>query len=487
MINSSVAFRAMRRTPFAVALGATALLTACTPASAPPSAAPSSAAPGVDYTAWEAGRSTPVAEPMYPQRGNAGLDVLHYDLKLAWNPDTRLLKGVATLRIRPTRAANEVKLDFTNYTVETTTLNGTAVAGSVADEKLTVAVPVVADKPVTLQVTYSGKPNPVPMPSKRKDVGPLGLTVTEAGGLRTMQEPFGAFTWYPANDTPSDEALYDIAVTVPGGWAAVASGTPQPGDGYAYRSTVPVASYATTLAVGKYKKETITGPHDLPITLWYEPGPDDALVEPLKKSAKHLEWLEQRFGPYPFPSAGVVLIDATSAMETQQMITLGRQGAAPGKQQQAMVESILVHEYAHHWFGNAVTPAVWSDLWLSEGWATYVQNLWDKEAHKLSEKNLDDYLQKQDGLARKESGAPAKAAADNFAGHCVYVCAAAMLNNLHAELGDDAFFALGRAWVQDQRHTTQTRAAFIAFVNKQTGKDLTGRINDWLDADTTPK
>jgi aminopeptidase N len=424
---------------------------------------------------------------MYPQRGNAGLDVLHYDLKLDWNPTAKVLTGVATLRIRPTRAATALTLDFAGHTVDTTTLDGRSVSATVTGEKLTVAAPLAVDTPVTLRVDYRGTPAGVPMPSKRSDTELLGLRVTEGGGLQTMQEPYGAFTWYPANDIPSDEALYDIAVTVPPGWAAVASGTPQPGDGYFYRSAAPAATYVTTLAVGKYRKETLAGPHGLPITLWYEPGRDDALLKPLRNSGKHLEWLERRFGPYPFPAAGVVLVDSASAMETQEMITMGRSAVPAGKEQQARIESVLVHEYAHHWFGNSVTPAVWSDLWLSEGWATYAQNLWDKEALKLSDQSLVDFLRKQDGVARQDAGAPAKAAADNFAGRCVYVCAAAMLSNLHGELGDDAFFALGRAWVQDRRNTSQNRASFVAFVNKQTGKDLTAKINSWLDSDTTPK
>jgi len=98
------------------------------------------------------------------------------------------------------------------YQVDSVTLDGATVPGAVAKEKLTVSAPVVADEPVTLVVTYHGRPKTTPMPSHRKDTEALGLTVTKEGGLWTMQEPFGAFTWYPANDQPSDEALYDIRV-----------------------------------------------------------------------------------------------------------------------------------------------------------------------------------------------------------------------------------------------------------------------------------
>ena len=117
-----------------------------------------------------------------------------------------------------------------------------------------------------------------------------------------MQEPFGAFTWYTVNDQPSDKALYDIAVTAPPGWAGIASGTPAGRDGntFRYRSTDPVASYMTTLAVGPYRESVTTGPHGLPIHLWYRDS-ERQYLPMLKHSGTFLNWLEQHFGPYPLP------------------------------------------------------------------------------------------------------------------------------------------------------------------------------------------
>jgi aminopeptidase N len=264
--------------PVLVAACAVAVLAGCTDGAgqpqsargagtAPPASSSPSTAP-LDYGQWDAGRSTPVADPIYPKRGNSKVDVLHYGLELAWEPKTRTLTGTATLRVRPTTDATELSLDFMPYTVDEVTVDGAAATGSVAGEKLTVPATVAKDRPVTLRVRYHGKPRTTPMPSDRDDVEPLGLTVTREGGLWTMQEPFGAFTWYPANDQPSDEAMYDLAVTVPAGWSAIASGTPigQQGTTFRYRSADPVASYLTTLAVGHYRKETAKGPHGIPLT-----------------------------------------------------------------------------------------------------------------------------------------------------------------------------------------------------------------------------
>ncbi|SCG40513.1 M1 family metallopeptidase [Micromonospora humi] len=483
-----------RRVPLILLLGPL-LAAGCTTDPAAPAADPSAptttptpTAPAVDYTAWQAGRSTPVADKVYPARGTDAVDVLHYDLAVQWAPPTRTLTGTATLRIRPVRDAPDLTLDFMPYQLDGVTLDGATVTAAVAREKLTVSAPVVADRPVTLVVRYHGRPRSTPMPSHRKDVEDLGLTVTKEGGLWTMQEPFGAFTWYPANDQPADEALYDIRVTVPAGWTAIAGGTPAgvSGTTFTYRSTDPVATYLTTLAVGKYQKLTAKGPRGVPLTYWYRKGVDDKLVPYLKKSPQYLAWLEKKFGPYPFPSGGVVVVDSASGMETQQMITMGGK-IENTRDRRDRWGSDLLHEYAHQWFGNSVTPTSWTDLWLNEGWAKYAQDLHTQETLKLSAASLDRYLREGDAVLRKKLGPPGRPDPKRFAEGNVYLCPAAMLREIHRQVGDKTFFALARAWVQEQRNTQQDRASFIAFLNERTGRDFTKLVNAWLDSKTTPK
>ena len=480
----------MRPTPLLACL--LLVLAGCTsvrPAARPATTPPARAAPAVDYSAWAAGRSSPVADPLYPQHGNPGLDVLHYGLELAWAPTSQTLTGAATLRIRPTVDAAALKLDFKPYSLDGVTLDGVTAAATVTGEKLTVPVAVSADKPVTLVVRYHGKPATTPMPSHRGDAEPLGLTITKDNGLWTMQEPFGAYTWFPANDQPSDKALFDIAVTVPAGWSAIASGTPagRSGNTFTYRATDPAATYLTTLAVGRYSELTAKGPRGVPLTYWYRPGVDDKLVPTLKRSPKYLEFLEQRFGPYPFPSGGIVIVDSESGMETQQMITMGGRIGKWNDDVEAGFDEDLLHEYAHQWFGDSITPTTWTDLWLSEGWAMYVQFLYEQSLVKYSDKALESFLRESDAALRKKLGPPGSPKAANFAESNVYICPATMLKELNDALGDTKFFALGRAWVQTQKNTQQDRASFIAFVNKQTGRDFTKLITNWLDSKTTPK
>ncbi|MEU8655999.1 M1 family metallopeptidase [Actinoplanes philippinensis] len=479
----------MRRTSTVAALAATLLITGCTKADDDRPAPVSSAAdePKIDYSSWAAGRSTPVADKLYPEKGNPGLDVLHYGLELDWKPDTRVLTGTATLRIRPVADASEIKLDFTGLTVDKVTVDAKPATGTVTKEKLVVPTAVTADRPVTLTVTYHGTPKQVEMPSHRGDASEgIGMRSSKDGVLWTMQEPWGALTWYPVNEHPSDEALYDLAVTVPQGWAAAANGTPGKVDGntYHYASTDPVAAYVTTLAVDRYKKIEQTGPHGLKITNFVVPKSDDRYLSTLKKTPQLIEWLEKRFGPYPFPSAGALMNGSISAMETQQMLSLGREAFKDSELKE--FEAVLVHEYAHQWFGNAVTPTTWTDLWLNEGFATYVQNLYEQELYGFDDAYLEKSLRESDARLRARVGPPGKPTAGTFAESNVYICPAAMLKELNDALGDKKFFALASAWVAKNRNTSQDRASFTAFVNEQTGKDFTKLIDSWLDSPTTP-
>jgi len=437
---------------------------------------------GSAYTTWQAGRSTPVAEPTYPAVGTATLDVLHYGLTLGWAPTTRILTGTATEQIRPTGSAPAFSLDFSKYTLDGVTVDGKTATAAIAGNKLRVSAAITKDRPFTLVVRYHGTPKPTPDPSHRSDAAGLGLTVNKVGDLSTMQEPYGAFTWYPCNDMPSDKALYDVAVTVPRGWSAIASGTPsgRTGDTFSYRSAAPMASYLMTLAAGKYTKLTATGPGGIPMTFWYRKGTKDARFVPVLKDAPNLlAWLEKRLGPLPFPSLGAVMVDSPSAMETQQMVTMGN--GTFGHTTWTDPHGRLLHEFAHQWFGDTVTTSTWQDLWLNESPTTLVQLLWQQSLNHDSDAVLTKELESWTSWARMKYGPAGQVKATDFGEDNSYFPLAQTLREMYLSMGDTAFFTLMRAWVHDHEYTSQDRSSFIAFVNKQTGKNDTSMFTTALD------
>jgi aminopeptidase N len=279
---------------------------------------------------YDAGISTPREDSYYPAHGDPGVDTLHYGLDLTWLRASRTLSGVADIRLRATADAPSFQLDLGDaMRVSRVTVDGARAATSHADDVLVVDAPVVADRRYDVRVVYRGTPRPTHAPTTRGDFQTIGMSVTRDGQLRTMQEPYGAFTWYPVNDQPSDKALYDVRVTAPRGWVGVSNGRLVSQRRTAKQTTTrfhlahPASSYLTTLAVGPYVHRTATGPHGLPLSYWLPRSDAGRYLEALRYLPADLRWLEGRLGRYPFESAGVVVVPGRSAMETQTMVTFG--------------------------------------------------------------------------------------------------------------------------------------------------------------------
>jgi aminopeptidase N len=375
--------------------------------------------------------------------------------------------------------------------VSALTVDGDKTAFSQAKWHLTVDRRLRTDRRVTVDVTYSGTPKQVPGPSEGMDSPPgLGITTDgERGRLWTFQEPYGALTWYPVNDHPSDEALYDIDVTVPHGYSGVASGKFKGREKNTFRWSSgkdPVASYLTTLAVDRFERIDMTGPHRLPITAWLAPGNADWRPA-LKRMPEMLSWLEKHYGRYPFDSAGLVIVGGANAMESQQMVTLSGDldSGSSG-------EALIVHELSHQWFGDSATPRDWRDLWLNEGPATYTEQMWKVDHHVRDLSDILDYWNGHDQKLRDDYGPPgdyySDYYSDYFADNNVYVCTALMLYHLRTKLGGrEALDNLLSDWVSQHANKSVTRRQFVAFVNRETGTDLTDFFDSWLDSDTTPR
>ena len=460
--------------------------------SAVPSHAPdSSQSAAPDSGQWSAGRSHPVADDVYPQYGDPATDVLHYALDVKWDPKATVLTGTATLAIRAAEPTDRFVLDLAAaMSADSVSVDGAPAADVHDGDRLTVPVgkKLPTDGTATVVIAYHGIPRLVPPPMTRPDIKGLGAQVTAGGGVWAQQEPYGAFTWFPCDDQPSDKALYDVTITAPDGWAGVTGGafqgrTESGGNGvYRWHQANPVSTYLVAFAVDQFQEDTATGPHGIALTYWYLPADAETAHKLTAQVPAMISFLEQRFGPYPFPTGGVLFRPEMVGMETQTMITLSTHVPADD----------LLHEFAHQWFGDAVTPTTWSGLWLNEGFAMYSQMLWDAGHPQFGapQSTIDALMQRQalpqDQRLRTSDGPPGHFKPTHFASSNVYYCPALMLNGMRRALGDAAFYQLLNDWVHQHQGTNQDRAAFVAFVNAKTGRDFTAYINAWLDSPTTP-
>lgn len=251
-----------------------------------------------------------------------------------------------------------------------------------------------------------------------------------------------------------------------------------------------MATYLVTLAIGTYTVTTGTGPRGLPLTYAYFPEDAAKALPLLRKSSRQISYFESRFGPYPFSSYGVLSTDVADdqTMETQTMVTMGRGVVTDTSTSypKGLGEAVLAHELAHQWFGDAVTPARWTDMWMNEGWAQYAQALYEADVlgQPLGAK-MEQYRQ-NDRKSRARFGAPGRPVAASMSGPQVYYGPALMLHGLRRQMGDKAFFAMARAWVHDNLGTSRTRADFTSYVTKYAGRDMSAYLAGWLDSNRQP-
>ena len=169
-------------------------------------------------------------------------------------------------------------------------------------------------------------------------------------------------------------------------------------------------------------------------------------------------------------------------METQELITMG----AGRLKDRRDALSVLLHEYAHQWYGDTVTPNNWPDLWLNESFAMFIQIEWMVDQGWSTERSWRRFLRNNDNYFRQKDGPPGDYKPNNFASGCVYLCGALMLFELRDKIGTQAFDDILRNWPQQHHNSNVNRDDYTAWISTQVGKNLEPFLTDWLMSPTTP-
>ncbi|MDN5894804.1 MAG: M1 family metallopeptidase [Nocardioides sp.] len=436
--------------------------------------------------AFKAALSEPVEDSVYPNVGDPSVDALHYGLDLEWDPESSILTGNAEIAFRATSTQEQFQLDLGKpLEVEAVTVDGNEVDYVHSGKDLVVKSPVQMDRRYVAVIDYAGTPEPAKAPTTRSDFTDIGFTITEDGEVWTMQEPYGAFTWYPVNDQPADKALYDFTITTPEPLIGVANGTlvDRTDDDDQTVTTwhldSPASSYLTTLAIGEYERTTEKSRSGVPLSYW-TPVDDPQAKQALRYTPVAMDWLEDKLGPYPYDSLGSVVVPSESAMETQTMITYGNT-------EYALSPETVVHEMAHHWYGDTVSPSDWSDVWMNEGMAMYLQGAFAaQQSHRTVDKVMEEYAVVERS-SRRIDGPPADYDPRTFGQNNIYYGPALMWHELRKKIGDDRFWAMVKAWPSVHKDGNTDRKEYLAWIEKQTGEELTAFFDDWLLGKKTPK
>lgn len=415
-----------------------------------------------------------VRDPYFPKLGNGGYDVAHYGLTIGYDPDSRRLTGEAEITARATQDLSAFNLDLKGLDVQTVIVEGKKANFHRDGQELTIRPPDDLDKGETFRTTvrYSGTPETITDPDESEE----GWLRTADGAI-ALGEPTGSMAWFPANNHPSDKAAYDIELTVPKGLKAISNGeltresTKNGRTTFAWHSAEPMASYLATVAIGTYEVKRSTTKSGIPVLTAVDPSQAKASAKTLAKIPEIMEWQELNFGPYPFSSTGAIVDreeDVGYALETQTRPTF------PG----APDTGLLVHELAHQWFGDSVTPKSWQDMWLNEGFATYAEWLWQEDhggdsAQEIFDQIYDgDYYESDEDNEAIWAFPPAKPpSAARISDSPVYERGGMVVHKIRQAVGDDTFYDIVQGWTKSRRHGNADTKDFTRYVEEHAGGD----------------
>ncbi|OGU82599.1 MAG: hypothetical protein A2455_10075 [Ignavibacteria bacterium RIFOXYC2_FULL_35_16] len=408
------------------------------------------------------------------------IDVWHYDLDLDLYPKEKMLKGIAEITgiiLQP--EIDRIDLNFyDNLTIKELTLNSLSARFENEGTRLSVFIEGSRIDTFKLKVIYEGTP---------KRTGLSAFVFGEINGMSAvynLNEPSYASAWFPCNDIPSDKVLLDMRITNDSSQTSVSNGVLVSKElnrdrmTYHWKTYYPISTYLICLYSSTYaefgdKYISATG-DTMPIQYYVFPNHLEEAKIDFKDTPKMIEFFAKTFGEYPFLKEKYGIAEflwQMGAMEHQTITGIGSSFIG-GKN---FFEDVYVHELAHHWWGNAVGPASWKDIWLNEGFSTYSEALYAESKsgnEALQSKMLSKFSDEFSSILYD----PGK----NLFGTTVYDKGAWVLHMLRWEVGDSIFFDILKTYFEMYKYRSASTSDFIRVCENLSKRDLSKFFNQWV-------
>jgi aminopeptidase N len=419
------------------------------------------------------------SEPFFPRAGDPRLDVSRYAASISYRPQSGRIRGRVYITIRSLAPLRRFSLDYRGPKVGLVDVDGERARRWRSQGKLWIESPylIPADYRFTVAVRYRGRPPALVDPDGSKE----GWVATDDGAV-ALGEPQGTPTWLPCNNVPGDKASLSIVLSVPRPLVAVANGrllrVSHDAEArvrrYRWKEEAPISTYLALVDIGRGRlvKSTIAG---RPSWTLIDPRLERRARPVLAALPRVIRFLGGLFGGYPFRASGSVVDVAPQlgyALETQ------------SRPFYAYVPDLttVVHETAHQWFGDSVGIGRWPEIWLNEGFATWIEWYYaERHGGRSAEavfRRLYRVPASNEELWNPPSGHPGSP--KHLFGPSVYVRGAMALQALRSEIGTKPMLRVLRTWAIGHRYGSGTIREFIALAGEISGRDLGPFFQRWL-------
>ncbi len=418
-----------------------------------------------------------------------GYDLNYHRLDVAIDPAVRAISGTVTHWFTALQELPTVVLDLsTDLVVSEVSYHGAAIPFTHEGDLLTVPLPTALAIGAldSLSIAYGGVPPETGLGSF------VQMDHEGAPIVWTLSEPYGARDWWPCKQDLNDKAdSLDMFVTttvgqrVAGNGILVATDTlPDDLVRHHWRHRYPINYYLVALAVTNYEAYSEFVPLEnstVEILNYVFPEDLDEAHIGTVYTIPQMQMFSSLFGEYPFADEkyGHAQFGWGGGMEHQTMTFLG-----------GFSYELIAHELAHQWFGDRVTCGSWEDIWLNEGFATYLSGLCyeylEPEWWMPFKTGRRNYIVSQPGGSVKCTDTTSVARI--FDGRLTYAKGAYVLHMLRWVCGDSAFFAGVRNYQDDPdiRFGSALTPQLVAHLEQASGVDLTGFMADWYAGEGYP-
>lgn len=420
-------------------------------------------------------------------------DVEHYALDLELFPAERRLEGACTVRLfaleRPLDVLAFDLLGLDVRDVVDDRGHSLAFEHSGATLEFRPLIPLAPRSSATFTIRYGGTPRAGMWFVREKNGAPTQVY--------TQGECEDSRAWFPCFDAPSERATSELRVVMPSAWRSLAAGEfvdREELDGARaaerWRMSTPHPAYLTTLVAGEFATawETWDGAS---LQYWGAPEYESWLEPTFRSTPQVLDVFSDLTGlRYPFPKyaqscvdnflfGGMENITATTLTDAALQDELGRRDYD--------ASDLIAHEAAHQWFGDLVTCADWSHVWLNEGFATYFTQLYrevaqGRDTFRAAVRDMQEsYVAADVGPQRRPTvWSKYRAPMDLFSGGHAYPGGASRLHLLRFVLGDVAFFRGIERYVADNRGRSVTTDDLRRALELESGMDLRPFFTQWF-------